>query len=78
MDIKKNRWKAEKEAYDKLEDFLSKFGEYLVDEDAELVYKKSRGAFGPKFEYKSGKGKEPSSATKEDIAEYIDKVFFGE
>ena len=71
-----DRWKPSPEDQDKLEDFLSEFGEYLVDEDAQLVYKISRGKFGPSFEYKKGKAVKP--ATKKDIAEYIDKVFFGE
>lgn len=77
------RWNYGTVTAGKLEEFLDRYGRYLKDEDAKLVYKRNRSLWGPSFSYKRddtpGVREEdiPTEEIKTEIYEYIDRVFFG-
>lgn len=77
-----SRWRYGSITEGKLEEFVTRYGRYLKDEEARLVYKRNRNLWGPSFSYKRegdpGIREEdiPTQEIKTEIYEYIDQVFF--
>ena len=60
----------------KLEIFLERYGRYLRDDTAELVYNRNKSKWGPRFGYKRDDENTPNDALKEEIKQYINDVFY--
>ena len=70
------RWTPSARSLEKLETLRERYGRFFREDSLELTWKERKRLWGPKFSYNYDDGDIPTAEQKEEIANYIEELFY--